>query len=99
MNVDTDAANTALLLDEKIDERVQIAVGRLFGWDASNNMLIPRRADDIAEQVRWRVTQHIMNMMAGDPSFVNALYERMLHIQQNRQQTYLGRSTVSDRFF
>jgi hypothetical protein len=34
-------ANTALLLDEKIEERIHIAVGRLFGYDASKHYMIP----------------------------------------------------------
>lgn len=97
-------ANTALLLDEKIEERIHIAVGRLFGFDATKNYWIPPQPNHtISSQVRdyfmREVVREVSRMIVNDPEVVRGLYERMAMMQRDRRQSFYNTTTANNMFF
>lgn len=101
--VDTTAAETALLLHENIEERIHEAVGRLFGYDAQTHSAMPRVANTIAEHVRQAVSREIHRQLTAsllyDTGFTEQLFTQMEAIQHNRRTQYRNTVSGSHRFF
>ena len=104
MTEDNTEANTALLLDEKIEERIHIAVGKLFGYDATKNYWMPpAEFGTITHEVRKYFMQEVVREMSrvlvNDPEFVRGLYERMTMIQRDRRNQFGTTVHPSQAFF
>lgn len=103
MTEDNTEANTALLLDEKIEERIHIAVGKLFGFDATKNYWTPQPLPNtVAHEVRKYFMQEVVREMSrvlvNDPEFVRGMYERMIPIQRDRRYQYHNIAPASQAF-
>jgi phenylalanyl-tRNA synthetase alpha subunit len=87
-------ANAALMLDEKIKERIYLAVGELFGHSPGNNVHVANAhgLENLRQIVRDFVTRELFSEVArglgNDPQFVERLFSNMLHIQRSRQDRY-----------
>ena len=103
MTEDNTEANTALLLDEKIEERIHIAVGKLFGFDVTKNYWTPHPLPNtVAHEVRKYFMQEVVREMSrvlvNDPEFVRGMYERMIPIQRDRRYQYHNSAPASQAF-
>jgi hypothetical protein len=104
MTEDNIEANTALLLDEKIEERIHIAVGKLFGFDATKNYWTPQPLPNtVAHEVRKYFMQEVVREMSrvlvNDHEFVRGMYERMGQIQRDRRHQFNNSVSASQYFF
>ena len=103
MKEDNAEANTALLLDEKIEERIHIAVGKLFGFDVTKNYWMPpplphTTAHDVRKYFMQEVVREIARYISNDTEFVNRLYEQMVAIQRTRRHTFQSTVAPSQQF-
>lgn len=104
MTEDTTEANTALLLDEKIEERIHIAVGKLFGFDVTKNYWMPHPlpntvAHDVRKYFMQEVVREMSRSLINDPEFVRGMYERMATIQRDRRNQFGMTVSPSQIFF
>ena len=101
--VDTTGAETALLLHENIENRIHEAVGRLFGIDVQTRQLLPRRIhtqqEDIRQHMCKEISTYVAASLVNDQMFVRQVYEGMLRIQHERQQTWRNGTGTSTQFF
>ena len=101
--VDTTAAETALLLHENIEKRIHEAVGRLFGYDAQTYSMMPRVSNDTTEHVRQAVSRELSKYIASalvyDTSFVETMFNQMETMQHNRRMQHRNSMGVSSRYF
>ncbi len=101
---DAEAANVALLLDEKIDERIHVAVGKLFGFDVVKNHYMPSHdptstAGMVRSYIMRDTMREIAREIANDPEVVRRLYENLLHIQHQRRTTWTTSTSTGQQFF
>jgi hypothetical protein len=104
MTEDNIEANTALLLDEKIEERIHIAVGKLFGFDVTKNYWMPpplpnTTAHEVRKYFMQEVVRELSRYIVNDPEFVRRMYESMISIQRDRRQQYYNSAPYSQAFF
>lgn len=97
-------ANTALLLDEKIEERIHIAVGKLFGFDVTRTYLMPPQpshtlSSQVRDYVMREVVREVSRMLVNDHDVVRGLYERMAMIQRDRRQQFYNTGHTGQQFF
>lgn len=101
--VDTTAAETALLLHENIEERIQEAVGRLFGYDVNTHSHVARVSNSMTEHVRQAVSREIHKYIASsllyDTAFVDQLFGQMEAIQHNRRMQHRNNLGTHNRYF
>jgi uncharacterized protein (UPF0332 family) len=101
--VDTTAAETALLLHENIEMRIHEAVGRLFGYDVVNHTVIPRVPNHISEEVRQAVNRELSRYVASsllyDTSFIEQLFNQMETVQHNRRMQHRNNLSAAYRYF
>lgn len=104
MNEDNTEANTALLLDEKIEERIHIAVGKLFGYDVTKNYWMPPAGRNsttglVRDYFMREVVREMTRFIVNDPETVRGLYERMATIQRDRRYQHHNSAPASQVFF
>ena len=106
MNEDQEAANTALLLelDKKIEERIHIAVGKLFGFDVTKNYWMPAQdPTSLSGQVRHYISSELMRefsrAIANSPEAVSKLYDNMLLVDRKRRFEFHNRTNTEQQFF
>ena len=97
-------ANTALLLDEKIEERIHIAVGKLFGFDVTKNYWMPPHPNNtpasmVRDYIMREVVRQMSRVLVNDPETVRDLYERMAMMQRDRRQQHYTTTTTNNIFF
>ena len=101
--VDTTAADTALLLHENIEERIHKAVGRLFGYDVDTHSIVPRVSNTTTEYVRQGVSRELSHYIASsllyDTPFIEQLFNKMENLQHNRRMQYRNSTSESNRYF
>jgi len=104
MTEDNIEANTALLLDEKIEERIHIAVGKLFGFDVTKNYWTPHplpntTAHEVRKYFMQEVVREMSRVLVNDHEFVRGMYERMGQIQRDRRHQFSNSASASQYFF
>ena len=101
---DNTEVNTALMLDEKIEERIHLAVGKLFGFDATKNYFMPQPDPNstsglVRKYFMQEVAREISRAFVNDPEIVRGLYEQMLYVQHSRQQSWHNSTSTTQQFF
>lgn len=96
--------NMALMLDEKIEERIHVAVSKLFGFDPTTQRLIhpddtPTASKYAKEYTMREIYREVFRGLVNDTQFVETMFERMMYVQHNRRQQYWGTTNPSSRFF
>lgn len=104
MTEEQEAANTALLLDENIEKRIHIAVGRLFGFDVVKNYWMPppeqhTAAYEVRKYVTTELVREMSRMLLNDHEVIRGLYERLAYVQRDRRQQFNTTTTNSSQIF